>query len=201
MKFYRFVIKLISPLVKLFLRVKIVDLRSTKELPERTIICANHLSNWDPVLTVVATGLPINFMAKESLFRVPVLKNIIRAFGAFPVSKSGQDTSAIKKAIEIIKSGGCFSLFPQGTRLHIEPQAEQAKKGVGFICAKAESGVLPVGIYTKDYKIKLFRKITVTIGDVIKFEDIDFGPDGKDYLNASQHIFGKICDLVKLEKK
>ena len=62
-----------------------------------------------------------------------------------------------KKAIEIIKSGGCFSLFPQGTRLHIEPQAEQAKKGVGFICAKAESGVLPVGIYTKDYKIKLFR--------------------------------------------
>ena len=201
MRFYKFVIKLISPFVKFFLRVKIVDLRSTKDLPERTIICANHLSNWDPILTVVATGLPINFLAKESVFKVPVLKNIIKAFGAFPVSRSGQDASAIKKSIEIIKSGGCFSLFPQGTRLHIEPQADQAKKGVGFICGKAESGVLPVGIYTKNYKIKFLRKIVVTIGDVIKYEDIDFGPEGNDYLNASQHIFGKICRLAKSEIK
>ena len=52
-----------------------------------------------------------------------------------------------------------------------------------------------------NYKIKFLRKIVVTIGDVIKYEDIDFGPEGNDYLNASQHIFGKICRLAKSEIK
>ena len=197
MKAYRFVIKLLTPLVKFFLRVKVVDLRKNKDVPEKTVICANHLSNWDPILTVIATGLPINFMAKESLFKVPVLKNIISAFGAFPVNRNGHDIAAIKKSVEIIKNGGCFSLFPQGKRLHEEPKPEQAKKGVGFICAKAEAGVLPVGIYTKDYRIKMFRKITVTIGDIIPYSDIDFGEEGDDCLLASQNIFSVICDLAR----
>lgn len=201
MKFYRFVIKVLTPLVKFFLRVKVVDLRKNKTLPDKTIICANHLSNWDPILTVIATGLPINFMAKESLFKVPVLKNIITAFGAFPVSRTGSDTTAIKKSIDIIKNGGYFSLFPQGKRMHEEPKPEQAKKGVGFICGKAGSGVLPVGIYTKDYRIKMFRKITVTIGDVIPFDSINFGEEGGDYLLASQDIFTVICELAKPEQK
>lgn len=197
MKLYRFVIKLISPFVKFFLRIKIIDLRENKEVPTKTIICANHLSNWDPIITVVATGLPINFMAKESLFKVPLLGSLISAFGAFPVSRSGHDTTAIKKSIDIIKSGGCFSLFPQGKRLHVEPSPDQAKKGVGFICAKAGAGVLPVGIYTKDYRIKLFRKITVTIGDIIPNGEIDFGAEGDDYLLASQKVFEVICNLAK----
>ncbi len=199
MKLYRFAIKVLRPLVKFFLRVKIEDLRTTEALPERTIICANHLSNWDPILTVIATDKPINFMAKESLFKVPVLKNIIMAFGAFPVSKSGMDASAIKKSIEIINNGGCFSLFPQGKRMHVVPEPEQAKKGVGFICKRAKAGVLPVGIYTKDYKIMPFRKIIVRIGDAIPFENIDFGQEGDDCLLASQSIFKVICELAKPE--
>ena len=157
MKFYRFVIKLLTPLIMFFLRIELIDQRTNKEHLGNTIICANHMSNWDPIITVITTGLPINFMAKESLFKVPILSSIIKLFGAFPVNRNGQDIGAIKKAIEIIKNGGCFSLFPQGKRLHVEPQPEQAKKGVGFICAKAKVGVLPVGIYTKNYRIKLFK--------------------------------------------
>ncbi len=201
MKLYRFAIKVLTPLVKFFLRIKVIDLRKDKEVPEKTIICANHLSNWDPVITVITTGMPINFMAKESLFKVPVLSSIIKRFGAFPVNRGGHDMTAIKKSIDIIKNGGCFSLFPQGKRLHVTPEADQAKKGVGFICAKSGAGVLPVGIYTKNYKIKLFRKIVVTIGDIIPNEKIDFGPEGDDYLLASQSIFAVICELAKPNNK
>ena len=197
MKFYRFVIKLLTPLIKFLLRIELIDQRTNKEYSGNTIICANHMSNWDPIITVITTGLPINFMAKESLFKVPVLSSIIKLFGAFPVNRNGQDIGAIKKAIEIIKNGGCFSLFPQGKRLHVEPKPEQAKKGVGFICAKAKVGVLPVGIYTKNYRIKLFKKVTVRIGDVIPYEQINFGPEGDDYLLASQEIFKEICELAK----
>lgn len=199
MKFYKFVIKVLTPLIKFILRIKVVDLRKSKEVPLQTVICANHMSNWDPIITVVTTGMPINFMAKESLFKVPILKNIIKLFGAFPVNRGGVDASAIKRSVDIIKNGGCFSLFPQGKRIQDVPTADQAKKGVGFICAKAKAGVLPVGIYTKDYRVKLFKKVVVTIGDVIRYEDIDFGEEGDDYLLASQKIFAVICDLAKPE--
>lgn len=199
MKLYRALISIITPLVKFFLRVKIIDERSTKEIESPFIICANHLSNWDPILVIIATQLEICFMAKESLFRVPVLKNILNGLGAaFPVSRSGTDISSIKKAIEVIKSGGHFSIFAQGKRLHITPEAEQAKKGLGFICAKSGASVLPIGIYTKNYRIMPFRKIVVRIGDAISYSEINFGENGDDYLLASQDVFDKVCKLATL---
>ncbi|MBE6700981.1 MAG: 1-acyl-sn-glycerol-3-phosphate acyltransferase [Ruminococcaceae bacterium] len=201
MKLYNFVIKLLKAPIKFLLRVKVIDERTNKDTDSKFIICANHLSNWDPILTIVCTELPINFMAKESLFKVPIIKDVISRFGAFPVSRSGQDLAAIKKSIEIIENGGCFSLFPQGKRLHVEPKPEQAKKGVGFICAKSGAGVLPVGIYTKNYRIRPFRKIIVRIGDIIPAKEIDFGEDGRDFQLASEKIFEKICFLARPDEE
>ena len=42
-----------------------------------------------------------------------------------------------------------------------------------------------------------FRKIVVRIGDIIPYENLNFGEDGSDYLLASQCIFANICSLVK----
>ena len=109
MKLYNFVIKLITKPLMFLLRIKVTDLRQSKEIPPRTIICANHLSNWDPIIAIITTGLPINFMAKQSLFKVPIVSSVIKRFGAFPVKKSGMDASAVKQSIDIIKNGGCFS--------------------------------------------------------------------------------------------
>lgn len=202
MELYKNIIRIISPLVKFFLRVKIIDNRTKKTEENTFIICANHLSNWDPILVLVATQLEISFMAKESLFKIPILKSILNSLGAaFPVSRTGPDMASIRKSIEIIQGGGHFSLFPQGMRMHTEPLPEQAKKGVGFICGKSKASVLPIGIYTKNYKIMPFRKITVTIGDIIPFEEIPFGVEGNDYIAASQYVFGKICELVEQSKE
>lgn len=196
---YKFLIRILRPLVKFFLRVKIEGEVNIPE-GERFIICANHLSNWDPVLVVISTRIPINFLAKESLFKAPVLKSFIKAFGTIPVSRGGADTTAIRKSIEVIKEGGCFSIFPQGTRMHVTPHPDQTKKGVGLICNKAEAGVLPVGIYTKNYKIMPFRKIKVKIGEFIPYSKIDFGEGKPDYELAARQIFGDICNLVVPEE-
>ncbi len=193
---YKFIIKLISPFVKFFLRVKIEGSVNVPE-GERFIICANHLSNWDPILVLVCTGIPINFLAKESLFKVPIVKSVIKAVGTIPVKRNGTETAPIRKSIEVIREGGCFSIFPQGKRIHIPPHPDQTKNGVGLICYKAEAGVLPVGIYTKKYKIMPFRKVVVRIGEFIPFSSLDFGEDKPDYSIASRQIFEKICTLAK----
>ena len=149
---YKFVIWLLTPFIKFFLRVKLEGRVNVPE-GEKFIICANHISNWDPILVVVCTGIPINFLAKESLFKIPFVRGLVKAFGTIPVNRKAADTASIRKSIEVIQNGGCFSIFPQGMRTHVKPQPDQAKKGVGLICHKAEAGVLPIGITTKNYKV------------------------------------------------
>ena len=197
---YKLVIKIVRPIIKFFLRVEVEGTVNIKD-GEKFVVCANHLSNWDPILVVICTGIPINFLAKESLFKIPVLRDIIKAFGTIPINRNAPDTAPIRKAIEVINSGGCFSIFPQGQRLHVKPHPDQAKNGVALICSKANAGVLPVGIYTKNYKIALFRKIKVKIGDYIPFSDLNFGEGKPDYTGVTKHIFSEICDLVIPEDK
>lgn len=197
---YKFIIKLVTPIIKFLLRVEVEGSVNIKD-GERFVVCANHLSNWDPILVVICTGIPINFLAKESLFKIPILRGIIKGFGTIPINRNAPDTTSIKKSIEVIQAGGCFSIFPQGQRLHVEPHPDQAKNGVGLICYKAEAGVLPVGIYTKDYKISLFKKVKVKIGEYIPFSQLNFGEGKPDYHGATNQIFTKICDLAIPEKQ
>ena len=191
---YKFLIKLLKPLIIFFLRVKVEGKADIPE-GEKFVICANHLSNWDPILVLISTQIPINFLAKESLFKVPILRSILKAVGTIPISRAGTDTSSIRKSIEVIQNGGCFSIFPQGKRIHETPDISHTKNGVGLICYKAEAGVLPIGIYTKNYKIMPFRKIKIKIGNYIRFSDLKFGEGKPDYSLAAQQIFSEICLL------
>ena len=51
------------------------------------ILAANHLSNWDPPL--VGTFIPrhLAYMAKEELFKVPILKKYFRKCAYFSCKK------------------------------------------------------------------------------------------------------------------
>ena len=192
---YKFVIWLLTPFIKFFLRVKLEGSVNVPE-GEKFIICANHISNWDPILVVVCTGIPINFLAKESLFKIPFVRGLVKAFGTIPINRKAADTASIRKSIEVIQDGGCFSIFPQGMRTHVKPHPDQAKKGVGLICHKAEAGVLPISIITKNYKVAPFRRINVRIGEFIPFEALEFGEGKPDYSIAATQIFTEICNLA-----
>jgi len=62
------------------------------------VVVANHGSHLDPPLLGHALGRPVAFMAKAELFRVPILGAIIRACGAYPVSRGASDREAIRTA-------------------------------------------------------------------------------------------------------
>lgn len=132
------------------------------------LLCPNHSSNWDPLL--LATKLPVNYrlhaMAKEELFRNPVLGWIIRKLGAFPVSRGSNDIQAVKTAIQVLKSGDNLLIFPEGTVI---------RNGMGFIDglpAHAKSGAAMIGVRTgaklvpvfMDGEKKLFHKTRIIIG-------------------------------------
>ena len=92
-----------------------VSVEGLERLPESgALLCPNHASNWDPIL--VALKLPKNYrlhiMAKEELFKNPLLGWLLRKVGAFPVSRGSNDISTVRTAMRAIKDGDNLLIFP-----------------------------------------------------------------------------------------
>jgi 1-acyl-sn-glycerol-3-phosphate acyltransferase len=105
------------------------------------IVACNHVSYFDPPLLGTACPRRIQYMAKEELFRIPVLGPAIRAVGAYPVDRQGSATSAIKRSVEVLRAGGAIGIFPEGGR-NLTGNAE-ARGGVSLLAALGNAPVVP----------------------------------------------------------
>ncbi|WP_338551751.1 lysophospholipid acyltransferase family protein [Paenibacillus sp. KS-LC4] len=142
------------------------------------ILCANHVSNFDPPTVGVKVKRKVHYMAKAELFKIPVFGPLIRAFGAFPVKRGGVSKEAIKSSITLLKEGNVMGIFPEGSRRN---QGGEAKKGAAMIALRSNAVVIPVAIVGN---YSLFRKVTVYYGkpvDLTAFID-DSSPDKLDRL-------------------
>lgn len=105
------------------------------------IIACNHVSYFDPPVLGTTSPRRISYMAKEELFRIPVLGPAIRAVGAYPVDRSGSATSAIKRSVEVLRAGGVIGIFPEGGRNL--SGSEQAREGVALLASLGKAPVIP----------------------------------------------------------
>ena len=202
-KMYRFFQCLFRPIYKVFFRVEVKGLEN--ELKEGAcLICANHLSMNDIFFIGTHLKRQIYFFAKKELFKNKLLGKILRSFGTIPVNRGAGDLKAIKSTIEVLEKGNYVGLFPQGTRIpDKEPCVDDAKAGVGLFAFRAKCSVLPIHIKTKNYRVRLFRKVTVIIGKPISYEELGFKSEKgnmAEYTAASRLIFERICELGKEEQ-
>ena len=133
------------------------------------LLCPNHASNWDPIL--VALRLPINYrlhiMAKEELFRYPLLGWLLPKVGAFPVSRGNNDIQSVKTAIQALKGGDNLLIFPEGTVIrngvgYVDGLPPHAKGGVAVIGVRTGATLIPVFV---DGEKKLFHKTRIIFGE------------------------------------
>ncbi|MEM1367049.1 MAG: lysophospholipid acyltransferase family protein [Cyanobacteria bacterium P01_H01_bin.15] len=110
------------------------------------VIVANHGSYFDPPMLSNCVRRPVAFMAKTELFQVPVLKQAISAYGAYPVQRSGADQGAIKAALGVLEQGWATGIFLQGTRTE-DGRIDNPKLGALLIAAKANAPILPVCLW------------------------------------------------------
>lgn len=176
--------------------------RENENIDGPVIYCVNHMSNWDPVIVACETKRAINFMSKKELFSIPVLKTVLRLLGAFPIDRSGNDIATLKDTIAALKDGARICLFPQGTRCPgVEPSSTEPKGGAAMLAKHTKATIIPIGMYTKDYKIKLFRKIYVKIGKPVSFDQMNFIGSREDYDRVINSIFSDICNLCEMAKE
>ena len=202
MRFYKVVVFVLTGIIKVLFRMKITG-RENMPKDGACFVCCNHLSNWDPVFLAVSVKRPVHFMAKKEIFSVPVLNKIINVLGAFPVDREAADITAIKTALNHIKHGNALGIFPQGTRcVGKAPEELPIKSGTGMMVYRTECDVVPVSIYTKDYKVSLFKRVYVEIGKPIKFEEYEAGAKSpEEYQRISDIIFDRICAQVHSSEK
>ena len=195
-KFSLFVKKFLGGFVKKLYRIRIIGAENEPENGP-FIVCSNHISNHDVVVLFVSMKSRMRFLAKAELFKIPVLNWIVKAFGAYPIKRGGADVSALKNTISMLKEGQVVCYFPQGHRFPgVDPSETPVQHGVGLVARKSEVPVLPVLISTKNNKVRMFRKTTVTIGKPIYFSEFGEMENNKnDYVKISGEIFERICSL------
>ncbi len=176
-------------------KITVIGKENIPDMKGGYIVASNHVSNNDPPVVGITFKGKFNFMAKEELFQ----KNkfftwIITKMGAFPVKRGAKDgAQAIEKALESLKSGRIFVIFPEGTRSK-DGTLGRAKSGVTIIAAKAKAPVVPV--FIKYGRKRFRRRIQVSIGEMMPAEKFDINIDERTQLKQlSADIMGEIAKL------
>ncbi len=135
------------------------------------VVASNHASYFDPPILSSCVGRPVAYMAKEELFQIPVLKQAIQLYGAYPVSRGAADRSAIRAALKSLEAGWATGVFLQGTRTE-DGLITAPKLGAALIAAKAKAPILPVSLWGTQSILKRGSKlrpvpVTVRIGQPI----------------------------------
>lgn len=193
MMFYRVVVAILRVLFFPFYRIRV---HGKENIPENSdiIACANHWSNLDPFFLAISLPIKFNFMAKKELFEIPIIRNILRKAGVFPIDRHGNDLKALRYAIGLIKDNQTLGIFPEGTRVK-EISRDNMHEGVGFIALKAKADILPIEIVTN---YKLFSRVDIYVKEPIYIEKFK-AMKNKEAMNViSDEVFANIYEERKI---
>ncbi len=139
------------------------------------LVCANHQSSFDPPLVGLTCPRRMNYLARETLFRIPLLKQVIAFLDAIPIDREGGGLAGLKETLRRLKAGELVLIFPEGTRTH---DGEVAPLKPGFIAVARRSRVplVPVGLHgsfqawPRTAKLPRLARIAIVIGEPISPE-------------------------------
>ena len=193
--FYALAREIVSFIFHIYFKLIIIGRENIPKEKGSYIIASNHVSNNDPPMVGIVFKGKYTFMAKEELFKVnPLFTWLIKKLGAFPVKRGSKDTAAIDNALESLKNGRIFVIFPEGTRSK-DGELGKPKSGVTLIAARAKVPVVPV--FVKYGKKRFWRRqVLVSVGKAIPAESFDVNLEDKRAIRGvSELIMGEIAKL------
>lgn len=110
------------------------------------ILASNHASFIDPPLVGAPLKRAINYLARESLFRYPIVGTVLHSWNAVPVDRDGAGAKGLKAILDRLLKGGGIILFPEGTRSR-DGRLQPARSGIGLIVIKSTAPVVPVRVF------------------------------------------------------
>jgi 1-acyl-sn-glycerol-3-phosphate acyltransferase len=136
---------------KLIVAAAGIDLRTENlghlDPRKRYILVSNHYSYLDIPCIVAAVGQPVRFMAKASLFKVPIFGWAIGRAGFIPIDRKNRRT-AVKSfdlAADRIRKGNTIVIFPEEGRSR-ERTMRPFQRGAFLLAIKSEKTIVPIAI-------------------------------------------------------
>ncbi|WP_373651457.1 lysophospholipid acyltransferase family protein [Schlesneria sp. DSM 10557] len=150
------------------------------------LILANHQSFLDPLLVGLPLHRPISFLARETLFKVPVVGFILRKTHVMAINQEAPSSTSLRETVRALHHGFLVGIFPEGTRTH-DGNLNEFKPGFAAVIRRAKRPIYPVGIAgayqalpIKSWFIKPTR-VRVVFGKPITVEELEpFTQRGQD---------------------
>ena len=141
------------------------------------ILASNHASFLDPPLVGSGLHRPINYLARESLFRFPGIGALLRSWNSVPVDRDGGGAAGLRAILDRLLAGGAIILFPEGTRTR-DGRLQPARSGIGLTVIKSDAVVIPVRTfgtfeaYGRNQKFPRPFHVAVKYGEPMRFEKL-----------------------------
>jgi len=127
------------------------EVRGRERVPQSgsLIIASNHVSYADPLMVGAATRRELYYLAKQELFRVPIVGAWIASVHSIPIRRGMADLTGMSRAIDVLKRGQGLLVFPEGTRSR-DGELHPARPGVGRLAGAGDARILPAYISGSD---------------------------------------------------
>jgi 1-acyl-sn-glycerol-3-phosphate acyltransferase len=109
------------------------------------LLLINHQSFLDPLLVGLPLTRPVSYLARNSLFRVPVIGWILRHTYVLPINREAASSTTIREAVRRMNEGFLVGIFPEGTRSD-DGSIGALKPGFVALIRRTRLPVVPVGI-------------------------------------------------------
>ena len=200
------------PLVRSMFRLEV---SGVEKLPKKGsyILVSNHVTNVDALAVAYFVYRYLDrgphFLAKESLFRIPLIGKVLTAAGQIPVYRSThRNDGPLRAANEYLAAGHCISIFPEGT-LTRDPELWPMRGRTGAVRLALETNVpvyamahwgseeiLPT--YGAKFRPNPFKKVRILVGgeiDLAKYRKKQLKP--AEVQEATELVMSKITELVE----
>ncbi len=163
-------------LFKLYFRWRVYNAERVP-LEGGVILAANHASYLDPPLVGSGVHRGINYLARENLFRFPVMGWVLRQWQVVPVDRDGGGAAGLRAILDRLLLGGAIILFPEGTRTR-DGKLQPARSGIGLTVIKSTAPVVPVRVfgtfeaYGRHLLLPRPRRVAVKYGQPMRFEQL-----------------------------
>lgn len=160
------------------------------------VVAANHLSWFDPLLLLHYANdadRPARFLAKDSLFDIPVVGTVMTGAGTIPVHReTGNAADAVVSAVKAVEDGQAVWVYPEGT-ITRDPDLwpMSGKTGAARIAILSGAPVIPVAHWGVQkimgpYKVELNlfprKTIHVLAGPPVDLDDLRALPMSEEVL-------------------
>lgn len=182
---------LFSPILLLLFRPRV---RGWRHLWHRggAIIVSNHWALTDPILIALVCPRIIHYMAKKELFENPIARFLLmKGLYAFPVNRKNADMASLKQAMDVLKKGKVFGIFPEGRR-SVTGELDELERGAAFLALRCKAPIIPVYSDPRTYR-KV--RINMIVGEPMDATAIAASHKGKSVEVVTQAIADKLQQL------